>query len=251
MAKRKKSINFPSSAGKFDIAFRALMIHLGLADPSSGSTSISWTRLGISGAQYNALLAILGNAITANTWLFVRPLQENKATRNATLRGQEKALIKAALLIIRPLRTTLKAANKLTPGFLTAGDAQSFFIPEPNPHTNSVATFRITAPVPLLTMHSVKHLEHFIDARDAATPESNAMPEGVMFVWLKRYIGIAAPTDESQFTHLMFSGKFRNISTFLATHAKQDVWYTAAFICITGELGQFSPFLHSNVAQTA
>jgi hypothetical protein len=251
MTKRKKSISFPSSAGKFDIAFRALMIHLGIADPSSGSTTISWTRLGITSTVYNALLAILGNATTANTWLFVRPLQENKATRNATLRGQEKALIIAAMLLIRPLRLSLKSANKLTPGFLTAGDAQCFFIPEPNPRTSSVEAFRIAAPVPLLTLHSVKHLEHMVDIRDAASPESNALPEGVVFIWLLRYVGTTAPTEWTQFTHLLFSGKFRNISTFLAAQAKQDVWYTAAYISVTGELGQFSPFLHSNVAQTA
>jgi len=50
---------------------------------------------------------------------------------------------------------------------------------------------------------------------------------------------------------LRFSGKFRNISSFLATQAKSDVWYTACYISSTGEIGGFSPFLHSTVAQTA
>jgi hypothetical protein len=90
-----------------------------------------------------------------------------------------------------------------------------------------------------------------LDAHDAATPDSPTLPEGVQFIWLLRYVGTTAPTDWTQFSHLMFSGKFRNISTFLATQAKQDVWYTAAYISTTGVLGQFSPFLHSNVAQTA
>ncbi len=248
---KKKSENFPTKSDLFDVALKALMAHLAIADPDSGSTTITWTRLAINSVQYNLLVALFGTTTTTNTWLYVYPLQKNKATRTGTLTTQKDALKKKILAIIHAQRTILKATEKATPGTLTPTDKTAFFIPVPNPRTNSAEMFRIGAAVPLLSLSSVNHLEHFIDAHDPTTPKSTALPDGVVFIWLLRYVGTTAPTEWTQFSHLRFSGKFRNISSFLATQAKSDVWYTACYISSTGEIGGFSPFLHSTVAQTA
>lgn len=256
MAKRKKSINFPIKDELFNVALIALMYHLGIIDPDAivptgGTPVISWIRLGITPTKYNALLALFGTSTTVNTWLFVYPLQKNKSTRTGTLTTQKDTIKKKILAIIHPERTILKATEKATPGTLTPNDAKLFFIPEPNPHTNSAASFRIADAAPVLRMHLVKHLEHVVDANDPETPKSTALPAGVVFIWLLVYIGTVAPTDWSQFKHLKFCTKFRNISNFLAAQATQHVWYTACFIGEGGEMSNFSPFLHSTIAQTA
>jgi hypothetical protein len=251
MAKKKKSINFPTKDELFNVALIALMNHLAVADPDSGSTTVSWTRLGISSTQYNALLALFGTTTALNTWLYVYPLQKNKSTRTGTLTTQKDTLKKKILAIIHPTRTSLKAAEKLTPGTLTPTDAKVFFIPAANPRTNSAESFRIADAAPLLSMFNVKHLEHVVDAHDPETPKSTALPEGVVFIWLLIYVGTTAPTAWTQFSHLKFCTKFRNISNFLAAQAKSDVWYTACYIGESGEMSNFSPYLHSTVAQTA
>ncbi|MHB8260026.1 MAG: hypothetical protein ACYDCN_06325 [Bacteroidia bacterium] len=256
MAKRKKSINFPIKDELFNVALIALMYHLGIIDPDAivptgGTPLISWIRLNITPAKYNALLALFGTATTPNTWLLVYPLEKNHSTRTGTLTTQKKALKKKILAIIHPERTILKATEKSTPGTLTPSDATLFFIPEANPRTNSAEMFRIADAAPLLKMHLVKHLEHVVDANDPESPKSTALPAGVVFIWLLIYVGTVAPTDWSQFKHLKFCTKFRNISNFLAAQAKQDVWYTACFIGESGAMSNFSPFLHSTIAQTA
>ena len=254
MTKRKKSLEFPSTDTKFDSAFTQLMAHLAIPDPnSSAPTQNTDLRLGLNATtQYNPLLAFFGTATTPNTWLYVYPLEKHKATRNGTLTSQKNTLKKAALAIIRPLRISLKAENKTTTGFLSDGDKQYFFIALPTPRTLSAETLRSSNPVPVLSMHSVKHLEHFVDAHDSASSKSTALPEGIYFIWIKRYLGTVAPTTDSQFTHLLFSGKFRNLSNnFPTANLNQTAWYTAAYISTTGAVGDWSPFVSGTITQTS
>ncbi|HEX7413054.1 MAG TPA: hypothetical protein VF411_03330, partial [Bacteroidia bacterium] len=166
---KKKSINFPTKDELFHVALINLMYHLGIIDPDAivptgGTPLISWIRLNITPAKYNALLALFGTATTVNTWMFVYPLDKNHSTRTGTLTTQKKALKKKILAIIHPERTILKATEKATPGTLTPSDANLFFIPEVSPRTNSAETFRIGASVPLLSLSSVEHLKHTVDA---------------------------------------------------------------------------------------
>ncbi len=251
MAKKKKAETFPTKDELFDAGGKALLAHLAVADPDSGSTTVTWTRLNIPAPIYNMLVALFGTTTTSNTWLYVYPLEKNKATRTGTLTTQKKALKKKILAIIRSQRTILKATEKATPGTLTPTDKTAFFIPEPNPRTNSLESFRIADAAPLLSLHSVKHLEHVVDAHDPEAPKSAGLPEGVTFIWLLVYVGTTAPTAWTQFSHLKFCTKFRNVSNFLATQAKSDVWYTACYISESGDMSNFSPFLHSTIAQTA
>jgi hypothetical protein len=248
---KKKPENFPTKDDLFDAGVRALMAHLAIADPDSGSTTITWTRLNIPATVYNALLALFGTTTTSNTWLYVYPLEKNKATRTGTLTTQKNTLKKKMLAIIHSQRTILKATEKATPGTLTPTDAKAFFIPEPHPRTNLAESFRIADAAPLLSMYTVKHLEHVVDAHNPETPESKGLPDGVAFIWLMVYVGTTAPTAWTQFSHLKFCTKFRNVSNFLAAQAKSDVWYTACYISESGEMSNFSPFLHSTIAQTA
>ncbi len=68
---KKKPENFPTKDELFDAGVKALMAHLAIADPDSGSTTITWTRLNIPSTVYNALLALFGTTTTSNTWLYV------------------------------------------------------------------------------------------------------------------------------------------------------------------------------------
>ncbi|HEX7412734.1 MAG TPA: hypothetical protein VF411_01720, partial [Bacteroidia bacterium] len=104
MAKKVRAINFPTANAKFNLAIIQLMGHLAIADPDSGSTVVSWIRLGIPSAVYNALLALFGTTTTVNTWLYVHPLAANKATKTATLTGQQKTIKKKMLALVHGQR---------------------------------------------------------------------------------------------------------------------------------------------------
>ena len=249
MSKRSKSEQFPATDDKFNSAFPNLVNHLTNPDPTSSAPTVAtYTRLGLNTTtQYNPLLAALGNATTSNTWLYVYPLVKQKATRTGTLVTTKNTLRKKALAIIRLLRKEMKILEETTPGTLTAADKQFLFIPDPNPRTSSAATLRSTNPVPELNIHTIKHLEHHLDSRDPSTAESRGLPEGIYFIWIKRYIGTTPPTDQSQFTHLLFSGKFNHVSSLPSANVNQTAWYTAAYISTIGEVGDWSPFVSATI----
>ncbi|MHB8259429.1 MAG: hypothetical protein ACYDCN_04560 [Bacteroidia bacterium] len=249
MAKRKKSISFPSSAAKFNIAFRALMVHLAGYDlGSSNPTILSWTRLGIDGPTvYNILLAIYGNAGTPNTWLSVQPIQANHATRNPTSKSQLKGLMARALALIRPTRNSLKAKEKITPNFLSADDKKCFYIPDANARTSSAEMLRISHPVPILSIFEIGHLEAIIDMHDPETPHSISFPEGIVFLELFWYKGNVPPTDDKQYEHLKFTTKWRNQVLFTTADIKLDCYLKARFLGEQGEEGALSPSIHFTI----
>ncbi|MHB8258721.1 MAG: hypothetical protein ACYDCN_00250 [Bacteroidia bacterium] len=240
-AAKKRSLEFPSSDKKFDPAFKGLMTHLGVADPDSGSSTVTWSRLGMDAATiYNPLVGFLGTATTPNTWLRVFPLQENHTTRTPTTKTQKNTLKKEILSIVRSERKILKEKEHTTPGFLTANDKQFWYIPETNVRTNTAETLRTAHPVPVISIFETKHLQHVLEMHDAANPTSHALPDGIVLIEYFRYIGTVPPTDPSQFKHLLFSTHFRDLSKFAVGDVKQEAWYCARFIGSQGQEGDYS-----------
>jgi hypothetical protein len=250
MTTKKKTETFPAIDEKFDAAFRGLIADLGVPDLTSSQTSTdTYIRLGISGPNvYTPLVNLLGTPTTVNSWEYVYPLVKNKSTYTKPLNDRKKAIKKAALAIIRPERVILKKQEKLSPGFLTENDKVAWYIPLPNPITPSMDKVISYHPVPSLTIHEIKNNQHVVDSRDPKSPDSKGMPDGMQFVWLKCFVGAAAPADHNQYTHVVFSGKFRNLSTFTAASKKQTVWYIAAYISKTGVVGAFCDPVSVNVA---
>jgi hypothetical protein len=249
-AAKKKPLEFPDTDKAYNVAFKALMAHLAIPDPDSTTPLVNtWTRLNIDATTiYNPLVANLGTATTNNTWLHVFPLQENKITRNATTKLQKNTLKKDGLSIIRSERKILKEQDRLTPGFLTANDKLVWFIPEVNVATNTAATLRTSFPIPVLSVFKRMHLQHIIDMHDSENPTSRALPDGIILIEIFRYIGTVAPTDPSQFTHLLFSTTFRNLTSYLVSQVKQDAWYTARFIGSQGEEGALAIWINAVTA---
>jgi hypothetical protein len=250
MSKKKKSLSFPESDDKFDAAWKQLMAHLGIPDPTSSSPAVvSWTRLGMDNvSEYTPLVNLLGTPTAVNSWEYVYPLEKAKGTHTDALKLQKNTIKADALVIIHAVRLILKEKNKTTKGFLTANDMTFWYIPNPNPITPSMDAVRTSHPIPALSIHETKSRQHTVDAHNPETPKSTGLPEGMQFIWLKRFIGATPPADPDQYQHVMFSGKFRNVSTFLATYQKQTVWYIACYISSTGETGEFSDPLSANIA---
>ena len=246
-AKKDRTIEFPATDKPFDVAFRTLMANLAIPDHDSSSTTTNtFIRLGIDAATiYNPLLAHLGNATTNNTWLHVFPLQESKATRNATTKLQKNTLKKECLSLIRSERKILKEHDKLTPGFLTANDKLVWHIPAPNPRTSTMETLRTAHPIPVLGIFKTSHLQHIVDFHDAEDIKSHALPTNIVLFELFMYIGTVAPTDPSQFKHLLFSTTFRNLIRFLETDMHKDAWYAGRFIGNQGEEGPLSVWINA------
>jgi hypothetical protein len=250
MSTKKKSTSFPATDARFDAAFRKLMAALAADDPdSSAPTTVTWTRLGLNFTTfYTPLVNILGSSATNNTWLKVYPEEKSKATHNGTNKDEKNKLKKNALALIRPARLILKAQDKANPGFLSSNDRLVWFIPDPNQFTPSLDTMRTQQYVPVLGISEIKNLQHRVDAHNSESPKSKGLPEGVCLMEISRYIGTTAPTDPSQYTHLLFTGRSSNVSNFLTTHRKLEAWYIARYIGTTGEEGNLSTPVSATVA---
>jgi hypothetical protein len=250
MAKKKESTSFPKTDNKFNNAFQPLMDNLAVPDPESSDTvNPSWQRLGLDDTTvYTPLLDILGDATQPNSWLYVYPLEKGRSTHTGTLKDQKNDLKKAALAIIRPQRLILKALEKANPGFLTANDKKAWFINDTGHISHPSASLLTTNVVPVLSIYSIKYLQHVIDARNPETPNSTGFPEGLILLEISRFVGSEAPTDPSQYTHLLFSGKFRNRSTFAMSEARQVAWYIARYISPTGQVSNWSTSVSATIA---
>jgi hypothetical protein len=250
MAKKKESTSFPKTDDKFNNAFQPLMANLAVPDPESSDTvNPSWERLGLDNTTvYTPLLEILGDATNCKSWLYVYPLEKGRATHTGTLKDQKNDLKKAALSIIRPQRLILKALEKASPGFLTANDKKVWFINDTGHISHPSASLLTTRPVPELSIYSISSQMHVIDARNPETPNSTGFPEGLILLEIARFIGSDEPTDPVQYTHLLFSGKFRNVSTFGMSDKRKAVWYIARYISPTGQVSNWSTPVSATIA---
>jgi hypothetical protein len=247
---KKKAPSFPVPDDLFSDAFQGLMAHLSVSDPESNDTvNPSWQRLGLDNVTvYTPLVKLLGSETTPNSWLYVFPLEKGKATFTPVLKVQKDDLKKKTLGIIRPERIILKELEKASPGFLTALDKKTWYIGEPNPLTSIDASLRTLDPVPSLRINSISYCLHVVDACFAETPSSKMFPDGIILMELARYIGAEAPTDYSQYTHLLFSGRFRNLSKFGAADRKKEAWYIARYISPTGWESRWSEAVSATIA---
>ncbi|MGD0710951.1 MAG: hypothetical protein ABR968_07185 [Bacteroidales bacterium] len=247
--KAEKSLTFPVKDELFDAAFKALMADLAVPDPQSSSPLVvTYTRLGVNtGTIYNPLVALLGSPTTANSWEEAYTAEKAKGTTNETLTLQKKTIKKNALKLIRAERIILKELEKVNPGTLTAQDKKVWYIAEPNPITPVMDLMRTAHPVPNLSIHETKSLQHTLDAVNPESPKSKSLPAGIQFIWLKRFIGATAPTDPDLYSHVMFSGRFRCVSNFGMTYKRQPVWYIACYISTTGVVGNFCDPLNGTV----
>ena len=248
--KAEKSLSFPVKDALFDSAFKALMANLAVPDPQSSSPAVdTYVRLGVNTTTiYNPLLALLGTPTTANSWEEAYAAEKAKATTNESLTLQKKTIKKNALKLIRAERIILKELEKVNPGTLTAQDKKVWYIAEPNPLTPSLDAVHTQQAVPSLKISVIKPLQHTIDAINPGSPKSKSMPAGMKFIEIARFVGTTAPTDPSQYTHLAFSGKFRNVSNFVSTSLKQTAWYIARYISNTGSEGNWSTPVSANIA---
>ena len=241
--KAEKSLSFPVKDALFDSAFKALMANLAVPDPQSSSPAVdTYVRLGVNTTTiYNPLVALLGTPTTANSWEEAYTAEKAKGTTDETLTLQKNTIKKNALKLIRAERIILKELEKINPGTLTAQDKKVWYIGEPNPITPSLDAVHTTNPIPSLKICRIKPLQHTIESVNPDSPKSRGIPKGMQFIEIARFIGTTAPTDPSQYTHLLFTGKFRNLSKFGSASAKQTAWYIARYISKTGAEGDWSP----------
>jgi hypothetical protein len=247
---KKKAPSFPVPDDPFDGAFQGLVAHLSEPDPTSNDTvNPSWQRLGLDNVTvYTPLVKLLGSETTPNSWLYAFPLIKSKATYTKPLQMQKNALKRKALTIIRPARMILKEQEKANPGFLTENDKTVWFIPKPDPITPSHDAMLTKHPSPVVSIHEIKNNQHVIDVRDPDSPKSRSLPDGIILLHIARFIGAVPPADPLQYTHLLYSGKFRNLSTFTADNKKQTAWYVAQYISPTGEESNWSEPVCATVA---
>jgi hypothetical protein len=247
--KAEKSLAFPVKDALFDAAFKTLMANLAVPDTQSSTPAVdTYVRLGVNTATiYNPLLALLGTPTTANCWESAYANEKAKGTTDESLTLQKNTLKKNALKLIRAERIILKELEKVNPNTLTALDKKVWYIAEPNPLTPVMDLMRTAHPVPNLSIHETKSLQHTLDAVNPGSPKSKSLPAGMQFIWIKRFIGAAAPTDPDLYSHVIFSGKFRSVSNFAMTAKRQPVWYIACYISSTGVVGNFCDPLSGTV----
>ncbi len=249
--KAEKSLAFPVKDALFDAAFKNLMANLAVPDTTSSTPAVdTYVRLGVNTTTiYNPLLALLGTPTTANSWEDVYTAEKAKGTTDETLTLQKNTIKKNALKLIRAERIILKELEKVNSGTLTAADKKAWYISEPNPLTPSLDAVHTQQAVPSLMISGIKPLQHTIESVNPGSPKSKGMPKGMKFIEIARFIGTTAPTDPSQYTHLLFSGKWRNHSIFtVSTQQRQTAWYIARYIGTTGWEGAWSQNVCATIA---
>jgi hypothetical protein len=250
MSKKEEPLEFPDTDGDFHTAFTQLMTDLAVPDTqSSQPLVVSYVRLGINiNTVYNPLVALMGTPTTADCWASVYPAEKTKGTHDEVLTLQKNTIKGKALKLIRAQRIILKAQETISPGTLTALDKKVWYIDEPNPITPSLDAVLHQHPVPALTIHETRSLQHTLDAVNPDSPKSRSMPEGMQFIWIKRFIGATAPTDPELYATVGFSGRFRSVSNFSAVYKRQQVWYIACYLSTTGVIGNFCDPISGTVA---
>ena len=126
--------------------------------------------------------------------------------------------------------------DKVSPGFLTDGDKQYFYIIDPSAHTFGQAPKE----TPQITIEKITHLRHLLRIVDKEHPKSKALPDDAEKIEVRRFIGITAPTSEDQYSPYVNIGKFHVDSTFTVADANQVSWYIARFVSYRGDPGEWS-----------
>jgi hypothetical protein len=101
--------------------------------------------------------------------------------------------------------------------------------------------------IPVLTERLNTEGEHKLGARNSQTPKSRAIPKGMKFCKVYRFIGTAAPTSISQYQFIGNAKRGLIVSNFaeigLDANVKLWAWYIARYESTKGVLGSPSKAL--------
>jgi hypothetical protein len=101
--------------------------------------------------------------------------------------------------------------------------------------------------IPVITVRENTEGEHKLAVRNPKTPKSRAIPKGMKFCKVYRYIGTAAPTNISQYQFIVNAKRGLAISEFAALGLNANVklwaWYIARYESTKGVLGNASAAL--------
>jgi hypothetical protein len=107
---------------------------------------------------------------------------------------------------------------------------------------------------PVLSIKKYDVGEHIVSVVNPETPKSSALPDGIKFAKLYRFIGTAAPTAISQYTFVANAKKGKALSSFadadLAAFAAGTVvyaWYIARYESNKGVLGDACGAIHAQI----
>jgi hypothetical protein len=105
--------------------------------------------------------------------------------------------------------------------------------------------------IPVITVKENTEGEHKLAVRNPKTPKSRAIPKGMKFCKVYRYIGTAAPTNISQYQFIVNAKRGLAISNFaeigLDPTVKLWAWYIARYESTKGVLGNPSAVLKMGV----
>jgi hypothetical protein len=95
--------------------------------------------------------------------------------------------------------------------------------------------------IPVITVRDNTEGEHKLAVRNREKPKSRAIPKGMKFCKVYRYIGTAAPTSISQYQFIVNAKRGLAISNFadigLDANTKLWAWYIARYESTKGVLG--------------
>jgi hypothetical protein len=105
--------------------------------------------------------------------------------------------------------------------------------------------------VPVVTMRENIEGEHKLAVRNPKTPKSRAIPKGMKFCKVYRFIGTAAPTSIKQYEFIGNAKRGMIVSNFaelgLDANIKLWAWYIARYESTKGVLGNPSAALKAGV----
>jgi hypothetical protein len=103
---------------------------------------------------------------------------------------------------------------------------------------------------PVLTIRKITHLQHQLTVRNPDKPKSGAMPKGMKFCKVYRYVASSQtpPTSTDQYKFIGNAKRGLIISTFTDADAEKTAWYIACYETNAGKLGQPCDFVKAVIA---
>ena len=182
-------------------------------------------------------LAALDGGLAAWTGAYAATLNPATVTSAAVaVKNTTRAAFEA---VLRPIIRQLKANPAVTDDLLVAMGLH------PDSHTRSRAAVPATAPQ--LAIRNGLHLEHLVDIKDSASPNSKAKPAGVVGCKLYCQVGGAPPADTSGMALLEIPTDTPYHAHFTGAQAGLVAYYRGCWVNTHKETGPWSDLVSATI----
>lgn len=188
-------------------------------------------RLGVSTDNRDALLALLGDPATDDTWLSIYPLSQDSNTRTKTITKRKNDLRKAIEDELRVVYDDIPESALITE------DRNTLHLPERDTEPTRVP---VPGHAPDVEIEKVEHLKVTLRLTNPEDPDTKAKPHGVKATQVFIFIGTEEPASNADYSYYGETGKFLFEVIHPDTDVNKTMWIIGRYVNTRGEVGPFS-----------